>query len=106
MKKDVAEYISKYLEWQQVKVEYMHIARLVQPIQIPEEKWEVVSMEFMMRLPKIAKQHDVIMVVVDKLSKASHFIIVNSTHKSIDLAQILMKEIFRLYGVPKKIISN
>jgi len=46
------------------------------------------------------------MVVVDKLSKVAHFIIVKSTHKSIDIAHIFMKYIFRLHGISKKIISG
>jgi hypothetical protein len=46
------------------------------------------------------------MVVVDKLSKVSHFITVDSNFKEIDIANIFMKEIFRLHGMPKEIISN
>ena len=46
------------------------------------------------------------MVVVDKLSKSAHFISVKSTHKVADIAEIFLKEIFRLHGVPKIVISN
>jgi hypothetical protein len=46
MKQDIAHYISKCLECQQVKVEHRHPAGLLQPIQIPEWKWEVISMDF------------------------------------------------------------
>lgn len=46
MKKDIVEYISKFLECQQVKVEHMHPTRLLQLIQIPEWKWEVISIDF------------------------------------------------------------
>ena len=46
------------------------------------------------------------MVIVDKLTKAAHFILVKSTHKASDVAKIFMKEIFRLHGLPKAIISD
>jgi hypothetical protein len=89
-----------------VKVEHRHPAGLLQPIQIPEWKWEVISMDFITGFPKTIKQHDVIMVVVDKLSKETHFIPIKSTFKSIDIANVFMKEIFKLHGLPKTIISD
>ena len=52
------------------------------------------------------RQHDSIMVVVDKLTKASHFILVKSTYKVDSIAKKIMKEIFKLHGFPKAIISN
>jgi hypothetical protein len=106
MKQDIAHYIVKCLECQQVKVEHRHPVGLLQPIQIPEWKWEVISMDFIMGLPKTVKQHDAIMVVVDKLSKETHFIPIKSTFKSIDIANVFMKEIFKLHGFPKTIISD
>ena len=52
------------------------------------------------------RQHDSIMVVVDKLTKAAHFIPVKSTHKTGDIAKLFMKEIFKLHGFPKAIVSD
>jgi hypothetical protein len=52
------------------------------------------------------KQHDSIMVVMDKLTKASHFILVKKTYKATNIAKINMKEVARLHGVPKEIVSN
>ena len=52
------------------------------------------------------RQHDSIMVVVEKLIKETHFIPVKSTHKIDDIAKIFMKEIFKLHGLPKAIISD
>jgi hypothetical protein len=62
-------------------------------------------MDFIMGFPNTIKQHDVIMVVVDKWSKETHFIPIKSTFKSIDVANIFNKEIFRLHGFPRTIIS-
>jgi hypothetical protein len=63
-------------------------------------------MDFITELPTSTKQNDAIMVVVDKLSKSAHFIPVKSTCKEIDIANIFMKEIFKLHGMPKKIVSG
>jgi hypothetical protein len=46
------------------------------------------------------------MVVIDKHSKSAHFIPVKSTYKAINIAEIFMKEIFRLHGIPKMVISD
>ena len=63
-------------------------------------------MDFIKGLPNNFKQHDSIMVVVDKLSKQDHFILVKYAYKVVNIADIFMKEIFRLHGVPKLIISD
>jgi hypothetical protein len=63
-------------------------------------------MDFITGFPKSTKKNDAIMVVVEKLSKDTHFIPVKSTCKVIDIANIFMKEIFRLHGIPKEIISE
>jgi transposase InsO family protein len=67
---------------------------------------ETISMDFIMGLPKSSKQRDAIMVVVDKLSKTDHFTPFKSTLKETDIVGIFMKEIFRLHGMPKEIISD
>ena len=69
MKKDMAEYISRWMKCQQVKVEHQHPTGLLQPLLIPEWKLELISMDFITSFPIIVRQHDSIMVVVDKLSK-------------------------------------
>ena len=52
------------------------------------------------------RQHDSIMVLVDKLTKAAHFMPMNSMHKIDDIAKIFMEEIFKLHGLPKEIVSD
>jgi hypothetical protein len=63
-------------------------------------------MDFITGLPASTKQNDAIMVVVDKLSKSAHFIPVKSTCKVIDITQVFMKEVFRMHGMPKEIVSD
>ena len=91
MKKEVAEYLARCLECQQVKGEHQHPAGLLQPLPIPQWKWETISMDFITQLPKNFRQHDSIMVGVDKLRKVAHFIPVKSTYKVVNIAYIFMK---------------
>jgi hypothetical protein len=64
-------------------------------------KWEVVEIGFITKLPITVKQHDSIMVVVDKLAKYAHFFPVKLTHKEANIAKIYMREISKLHGVPE-----
>ena len=106
LKNHVADYLAKCLECQQVKAEHRHPTRLLQPLPILEWKWETISMDFITRLPKSTKKNDAIMVMLEKLSKTADFIHVKSTCKEINIANIFMKAIFRLHGMPKEIVSN
>ena len=57
-------------------------------------------------LTESKKKNDSIFIVIDKLSKATHFIPMKSTYKAVNIADIFLKQIFRLHGIPKAIISN
>ena len=63
-------------------------------------------MDFITGLQMTWRQHDSIMVVVDKLTKVAHFIPVKSTHNTDDIAKIFMKDIFKFHGLAKAIVSN
>jgi hypothetical protein len=106
MKNETVEYLSKCLDCQQVKAKHQHLIGLLQPMPIPEWKWEIISIDFITGLPKTQRKNDSIMVVIDKLSKSTHFIPVKSTYKEINFAKIFMKENFRLHGIPKMVISD
>jgi hypothetical protein len=106
MKKEVVDFIARCLECQKVKVEHKHPARLLHYLPIPEWKWEVLTMDFITVFPRTTKHHDSIMVVVDKLTKDSHIILVNSTNKEDDIAKIYMQEVAKFHGVPKTIVSD
>jgi len=73
---------------------------------ILEWKWEVISMDFITSLPRTVRWHDYIMVVVDRLSKVAHFILVKTTYSSSDITHVFIKEIMQLHGVPKNIVSD
>ena len=63
-------------------------------------------MDFIIGFPKSKKQNDSIFVVIHKLSKEAHFIPVKSTYKVVNIVDIFLKEIFRLHGISKAIISD
>ena len=63
-------------------------------------------MEFITSLPKSKKQNDSIFVLIDKFSKATHFIPVKLTYRAMKIVGIFLKEIFRLHGIPKEIIVD
>ena len=86
MKKDVVDYITQCMELQKVKDEQRHPTSLQQPLPIPEKKWEVITMDFITGLLRTNKKHDSIMVVVGKLTKASHFVDVKTTHTTTNIA--------------------
>jgi hypothetical protein len=66
----------------------------------------VVTIYFITKFPRTVKQHDFVMVVVEKSTKETHFIHVNTTHKEENIAEIYMKKVARLHGVPKAIVSD
>jgi hypothetical protein len=84
----------------------IHPAGLLQPLSIPEWKWEVVTMYFIIGLPRTNKQHDSIMMVVDKLMKATHLIPLKNNHKASNVLDIYMRKITSFHGIPKTIMSE
>jgi stalled ribosome rescue protein Dom34 len=86
MKKYVVYYIARCMECQKVKVEHRHLAGLLQPLPIPKKKWEVITIDFITKLPRTTRQHDSIMVVVEKLTKDAHFVPVKTTHTTTNIA--------------------
>ena len=106
MKRDIAEFVSKCLICQQVKIEHRVPAGKLQRISIPEWKWEQVTMDFVTGLPKTVKGYDGIWVIVDRLTKSAHFLPINKKYSLDKLASLYIKEIIRYHGVPVSIISD
>jgi hypothetical protein len=106
MKRDITEYITLCDVCNRVKAEHQMLAGLLQPLPIPEWKWDNVSMDFITGLLRTKSGYDSIWVVVDHLTKVAHFIPVNTTYTSARLAKIYMNRIVCLHGVPKSIVSN
>lgn len=106
MKRVVAEYVAVCDICQRVKAERQRPARLLQPLKIPEWKFEEISMDFIVGLPRTQGWYDSICVIVDWLTKVAHFIPVKTTYSGSKLAELYISRIVCLHGVPKKIVSN
>lgn len=81
MTKDIKEYVSKCLIFQQIKHSATLPAGLLQPLSIPQQIWEYLSMDFTTGLTP-SKAYIVILVVMDRLSKYSYFIPLKGDYKS------------------------
>ncbi|KAJ9544482.1 hypothetical protein OSB04_024189 [Centaurea solstitialis] len=106
MKKDVASYVGRCLTCSKVKAENQKPSGLLQQPGIPEWKWERISMDLVTKLPRTAKGHDTIWVIVDRLTKSAHFLPIREDYKMDKLARIYIKEVVTRHGVPISIISD
>jgi hypothetical protein len=106
MKRDVTEYVALCDTCQRVKAELQRSAGFLQPLKIPEWKWEEIRMDFIVGLPRTQAGYDSIWVIVDRLTKVAHFIPVKTTYSSAKLAELYVSRIVCLHGVLKKIVSD
>lgn len=106
MKKDVARYVAKCLTCCKMKVEHQQAPREIQPLEIPEWKWNNISMDFVSGLPRMRHNYGVIWVIVDQLTKSSYFIPINMKYKLEKLIELYIKEVFKLHGVPLSIVFD
>ena len=106
MKRDVSEFVTKCMVCQKVKAENQIPSRLLQPIKIPEWKCYRITMDFVIGLPVIGRKHDSVWVVVDRLTKSFHFLPVRTDYSLDKLAELYIKQIVQLHGIPVFIISD
>jgi hypothetical protein len=106
MKRDVAEYIALCDTCQRVKVEHQRPDVLLQPLQVPEWKWEEIAMDFIVGLPRTQSGYDFIWVIVHQFTKVAHFIPVKITYTRLQLAELHISRIVYLHGVLKKIVFD
>lgn len=105
MKKSVVDYIQQCLVCQKNKAEHTPYPGLLQPLPIPEMAWTRISMDFVEDLPK-SQGKDVILAVVDRLSKYAHFISLSHPYTAQDIVTIFLDNIFKLHGLPKVILTH
>jgi hypothetical protein len=106
MKREIASYVSECDTCRRVKASHLRSAGPLQPLSIPSWKWEDISMDFIVGLPKTSKGYDSIWVIVDRLTKSAHFLPVKTTHAAKQYAQLYIDRIVSLHGIPKTIISD
>ena len=106
LKKDITEYVMKCLTCQQVKVEHQRLAGKLQNLDIPEWKWDKITMDFIVGLPRTLKGYDSIWVIVDRLMKSANFFPVKTSYSAAQYARLYLDEIVSLYGILILIISD
>jgi len=106
MKKDVATLVMHCRTCQLVKAECRHPGGLLQPLPIPEWKFEDISMDFVHGLPTTQTGNDSIWVIVDRLTKVARFIPVRKDDGVQKLARLFVENVIRYHGVPKSIVSD
>lgn len=106
MSVDTRRYVESCPSCQRNKAVRRLPAGLLRPLEIPEQRWDTVTMDFVTKLPKTARKFDAITVFVDKLSKQVHFAPSRTTDTAVDVANRFFNNVFRLHGMPTTIVSD
>nr|GEW30274.1 putative reverse transcriptase domain-containing protein [Tanacetum cinerariifolium] len=103
MKRDIATYVSKCLTCSKVKAERQRPSGLLKQPEIPEWKWDKITMDFITKLPKTKSGHDMIWVIVYRLTMSAYFLAIREDYSTKRLAKLYIDEIFARHGVPETI---
>ena len=106
MTRDVKSYIKGCKECQQNKAVHHKPYGIARPVEVPSRRWDCVSMDFIMDLPRTLSGNNAILVCVDTFSKRSHFIPCKTSITGSQCAQLFYNEIYKHHGMPLKLISD
>jgi len=105
MSRDVEHFIKRCSTCQLAK-DHIRPQGLYTSLPIPQRLWEDVSLNFIMGLPRTQRHKDSIMVVVDRFSKMAHFVACHTIFDASQVANLYFKEIVRLHGIPRSMVSD
>jgi transposase InsO family protein len=105
MKASMHAYVQACQVCQQAKPEHIKLSGLLQPLPVPTQAWQSVSMDFIEGLPK-SNSYDVLLVVIDRFIKYAHFIPLSHPYSALQVAQAYMNHVYWLHGLPQSIISD
>ncbi|GJV86180.1 putative reverse transcriptase domain-containing protein [Tanacetum coccineum] len=106
MKAEIATYVSKCLTCAKVKAEHQRPSGLLVQSETPQWKWNNITMDFIMKLPKSSQGYDTIWVIVDRLTKSAIFVPMRETDPMKKLARMYLKEVVTRNGIPVLIICD
>ncbi|CAI7839865.1 unnamed protein product, partial [Closterium sp. NIES-54] len=106
MAADVQQFVTSCDTCQRMKSSKQEKTGLLQPLPVPEQPWQVVSLDFITGLPSTSRGHDSILVVIDKFSKMGHFIPTNATATAEATACLFFDRIITIHGIPATLISD
>jgi hypothetical protein len=105
MKKTVVAYVQACDSCIRSKHSNQVPAGLLNPIDLPSRPWEEITCDLIMGLP-ISEGYDAIFTVVDRFSKMVHYIPTTSKANTVDIANLFVNFVWKLHGLPKKVISD
>ncbi|GKD89481.1 putative reverse transcriptase domain-containing protein [Tanacetum coccineum] len=106
MKANIATYVSKCLMFAKVKAEHQRPSGLLVQPDIPQWKWDNITMDFVIKLHKSSQGYDTIWVIVDRLTKSAIFVPMRETDLMDKLARMYLKEVVTRHGIPLSIICD
>nr|GEX36595.1 reverse transcriptase domain-containing protein [Tanacetum cinerariifolium] len=106
MKADIATYVSKCLTCLRVKAKHQNLSGLLVQPEIPQWKWDNITMDFVTKLPRTSSGYDTIWVIVDHLTKSAHFLLMREDDSMDKLTKLYMKEVVTRHGIPISIICD
>nr|GEX37485.1 putative reverse transcriptase domain-containing protein [Tanacetum cinerariifolium] len=106
IKADISTYVSKYFTCAKVKVEHPRPFRLLVQPEIPQWKWDNITMDFITKLLKSSQGYDTIWVIVDRLTKSAIFVPMKETDPMEKLARMYLKEVVTRQGIPVLFIHD
>ncbi|GKF16477.1 putative reverse transcriptase domain-containing protein, partial [Tanacetum coccineum] len=93
MKADIATYVSKCLTYSKVKAEHQKPSGLLVQPEIPQWKWEKITMDFVTKLPKTSSGYDTIWVIIDRLTRSAHFLPIKENDSMERLTRLYLKQV-------------
>lgn len=102
----MATFVAKRMVCQQMKAEHQKTSSLLQPLEIPKWKWDKITMDFVVDLPRTQRKNDVIWVIVDRLTKSTHFIPIKIKTEISTLAKLYIHNIIHVHGVSSSIMLD
>lgn len=105
LKRAVNKFVVECEVCQKQNYEAIHSSGLIQPLPIPSDIWQDIFMDFVEGVPTSQGKNS-LLVVVDRLSNYGHFIPLTHPFIASKVVDVLVKEIFRLHGIPKSIVSD
>ncbi|GKA81234.1 putative reverse transcriptase domain-containing protein [Tanacetum coccineum] len=106
MKANIATYVSKCLTCARVKAEHQRPSGLLVQPKIPQWKWDNITMDFIIKLPKSSQGYDTIWVIVNRLTKSAIFVPMRETDPMEKSVRMYLKEVVTRHGIPVSIIYD